>query len=296
MNHLPPYLQELEQEAIFIIREAAAFEKTVLLYSIGKDSSVLLHLCQKAFFPNRIPFPALHIDTGYKFPEMYDFRDQITKEYNLNTLVFKSKKGASPEIEGRDLCCQILKTKALLDSLKSHQIQCAIGGARRDEEKSRAKERFFSQRDKYGQWNPRAQRPEFQSLFNTELNTDESMRAFPLSNWTEKDIWRYIQFENIKLVNLYFAQEREVIIQNNIILPTKYIKKEDIAGHQVQKISCRFRSLGCTPCTGAIQSKATTVAEIIEELEFNSFSERQSRAIDKTSKTAMENKKKEGYF
>jgi len=301
------YLSQLEAESIDIMREVAAeFKNPVMLYSVGKDSSVMVRLAQKAFYPGRIPFPLMHVDTGYKFPEMYKFRDEFCKKIDVTLIVEKNEewiaRGCHPLKMGVDKCCSYLKTGALLDALRKHGFDAAIGGARREEEKSRAKERVFSLRDSFGQWDPNNQRPELWDIYNTRINEDESMRVFPLSNWTEKDIWQYIKIENIPVVPIYFAQEREVIVRNGILIPvySGLSELEDAEGNVIQgkikKIICRFRSLGCIPCTGAIASKAVTFDEIISEVCAATKSERENRVIDLTSDSSMEQKKKEGYF
>ena len=300
---LPPYLKELEAEAIHIIRETVSnMDRVAMLYSVGKDSSVLVRLAQKAFYPNPVSFPLLHIDTGYKFPEMYAFRDQFCKENDLNLIVERNEswieKSAHPDHLGMDKCCGYLKTTALLDALKKHDVQVAIAGARRDEEKSRAKERVFSFRNQFGVWDPKNQRPELWHLYNTHLNQGESLRVFPLSNWTEMDIWQYIKAESIPIVPIYFAHPRLVQKIDGKLIPLTYKNGEVLTqdGGDAHTVMCRFRSLGCTPCSGAVESSATTVDDIIEELMNTKQSERVTRLIDHQSDSAMENKKKAGYF
>lgn len=294
------YLKQLESESIHIIREVAAeFKNPVMLYSVGKDSGVMVRLAQKAFYPGKIPFPLMHIDTGFKFPEMIEFRDRFARETGCRLIVERNEewigKGANPLKMGVDKCCAKLKTQGLLDALKKHKFDAAFGGARRDEEKSRAKERVFSFRDEYGQWDPKRQRPELWNLYNCNINEGESIRVFPLSNWTELDVWYYLKNEKIPIVPIYFAQVREVIDRNGILVP--YNGKVNIKpGERVEKIMCRFRSLGCVPCTGAVRSNATTIDEIIVEIEEASKSERENRIIDLTTDSSMEDKKKEGYF
>lgn len=294
------YLKELESESIHIIREVAAeFKRPVMLYSIGKDSGVMVRLAQKAFYPGKIPFPLMHIDTGYKFPEMIDFRDRFVKEAGARLIVERNEewiaKDAHPSKMGTDKCCARLKTQGLLDALKKHKFDAAFGGARREEEKSRAKERVFSFRDEFGQWNPKNQRPELWNIYNCLINEGESIRVFPLSNWTELDIWRYLKIEKLPVVPIYYAQVREVVEKGGILVP--YNGKTNIQhGEKVEKIKCRFRSLGCMPCTGAIRSSAGTIDEIISELESVRKSERENRIIDHGSDSSMEDKKKEGYF
>jgi sulfate adenylyltransferase subunit 2 len=296
LNHL----RSLEAESIYILREAAAeFSHPVMLYSIGKDSSVMLRLAQKAFFPGKIPFPLLHVDTSYKFPEMIEFRDSYTKELGAELIVHRNEEalnlGANPFALGTQKCCGLLKTKSLLDALSEGGFNAAFGGARRDEEKSRAKERIYSFRDSHGQWDPKNQRPELWNLFNSRLDKFESIRIFPLSNWTELDIWLYIHVENIPIVPLYFAKEREAVIRNGTIVLI-HSRNELLPGEKTQFVKCRMRSLGCVPCTGAIRSDADTVPKIIEEMVSFRRSERENRAIDHDEEGSMEMKKREGYF
>jgi sulfate adenylyltransferase subunit 2 len=297
---LANHLKELEAESIFILHEAAAeFTRPVMLYSIGKDSSVMLRLAQKAFFPGKIPFPLLHIDTSYKFPEMIAFRDWYVQQVGAELIVHSNRKavaeGANPYALGTQRCCGLLKTRALLDALSEGGFDGAFGGARRDEEKSRAKERVYSFRDGQGQWDPKNQRPELWNLFNSRHNSGESIRVFPLSNWTELDIWLYIAAENIPIVPLYFAQEREAVERgNSILLAQQGVRL--LPGERVQKIKCRMRSLGCAPCTGAIRSEADTVPKIIDEMLGFRRSERENRVIDHDEEGSMEIKKREGYF
>jgi sulfate adenylyltransferase subunit 2 len=294
------HLRELESESIFILREAVAeFSRPVMLYSIGKDSSVMLRLAQKAFFPGKIPFPLLHIDTSYKFPEMIEFRDRYASQIGAELIVHSNRQalsdGANPYVLGTQKCCGLLKTRALLDALADGGFDAAFGGARRDEEKSRAKERVYSFRDGHGQWNPKNQRPELWSLFNGRHNHGESIRVFPLSNWTELDVWLYIAEENIPIVPLYFAKEREAVLRGGSILLAQH--GVQLQPHErVQKIKCRMRSLGCAPCTGAIRSEADTVPKIIDEMLGFRRSERENRVIDHDEEGSMEIKKREGYF
>jgi len=298
----PPlsHLKLLEAESIHIFREVAAeFEKPVMLYSIGKDSSVMLRLAQKAFYPGPIPFPLLHIDTGYKFREMLEFRDAYTRSLSLNLLVWRNEAaltdGANPVKLGTQRCCGLLKTTALLDALRYYSFDAAFGGARRDEEKSRAKERIFSFRDRAGQWDPKAQRPELWKLYNSRTGPGESIRVFPLSNWTELDIWHYIHLENIPIVPLYFAKERRMLVRGESLIP---IEQSFVRGlpEEEQWVRCRLRSLGCSPCTGAIRSDADTLPKIIAELVSFRSSERANRIIDHDQEGSMEIKKREGYF
>jgi sulfate adenylyltransferase subunit 2 len=296
LNHLGA----LEAESIYILREAAAeFARPVMLYSIGKDSSVMLRLAQKAFFPGRIPFPLLHIDTSYKFPEMIEFRDTYARQIGAELIVHKNQAalgaGANPFSLGTQKCCGLLKTKSLLDALAEGGFDAAFGGARRDEEKSRAKERIYSFRDPLGQWDPKNQRPELWNLFNSRIDKGDSIRVFPLSNWTELDIWLYIQAENIPIVPLYFAKEREVVVRNGSIVLI-HSTKELLPGEKTQILKCRMRSLGCVPCTGAIRSQADSVEKIVEEMVSFRRSERENRAIDHDEEGSMELKKREGYF
>ncbi|RME58305.1 MAG: sulfate adenylyltransferase subunit 2 [Candidatus Dadabacteria bacterium] len=295
--NLSSVLRYLEEEAIYILREAAAqFNNPVMLFSVGKDSSVLGWLAKKAFYPQPIPFPLLHIDTGYKFKEMLEFRDKFASLIGAKLLVYRNeesiKKGVNPKEYGIKKCCEELKTKALLAALKRYNFDAAIGGARREEEKSRAKERIFSVRDKFSQWDPRSQRPELWDLLNGHLSTHQSVRIFPLSNWTELDVWEYIKAENIPVVSLYFAKKRKVTKKENIFFILG-VNKDDT---QEEEITCRFRTLGCYHCTGAVESNAESIDEIIAELKRNEFSERITRIIDKDAKSSMEDKKREGYF
>jgi sulfate adenylyltransferase subunit 2 len=295
------HLRALEAESIHIFREVVSeFQSPVMLYSIGKDSSVMLRLAQKAFFPGPIPFPLLHIDTTYKFKEMIEFRDRVAFEAGVKLVVHSNKKalaeGANPFRLGTERCCGLLKTQALLDALKIGPFDAAFGGARRDEEKSRAKERVYSFRDALGQWDPKNQRPEPWNLFNGRIEPGESIRVFPLSNWTELDVWEYIHRENIPIVPLYFAKERKMLVRgNSLILPEQPFVEAREDDH-FEVIRCRMRSLGCSPCTGAIRSDADTVPKIIAELAGVRHSERENRVIDHDREGSMEIKKREGYF
>jgi len=303
-----PYLKQLESEAIHIMREVVAtYEHPVMLYSVGKDSSVMVRLAQKAFHPGKIPFPLMHIDTGFKFPEMIEFRDRFYQEIGATLIVERNEewieKGAHPLELGTEKCCWYLKTQGLLQAIKKHGFDAAFGGARREEEKSRAKERVFSVRDEFGQWDPKNQRPELWDLYNTQLNEGQTVRVFPLSNWTEVDIWNYIRSEDIPVVPLYFARERDVIERDGVLIPVTHGSttaldhaKDEVSDDQVKRVSCRFRSLGCIPCTGAIPSTAQTLEELIIEVINARKSERENRVIDLASEAAMEEKKKEGYF
>ena len=295
------HLRALEAESIHIMREVVAeFERPVMLYSIGKDSSVLLRLAQKAFYPGPIPFPLLHVDTTYKFREMIEFRDWYVKEIGARLIVHTNQEaitdGTQPFLVGTQRCCGLLKTKALLDGLEAGNFDAAFGGARRDEERSRAKERIFSLRDAKGQWDPKNQRPELWTLLNSRIRTGESIRVFPLSNWTELDVWQYIQVENIPIVPLYFAKEREVIVRGNSLIMKEQPFVPLMPGESTQMVKCRMRSLGCSPCTGAVKSDADTVEKIIAELVVTKNSERQLRIIDHDQDGSMELKKREGYF
>jgi sulfate adenylyltransferase subunit 2 len=294
------HLQALEAESIHILREVAAeFSRPALLYSIGKDSSVMLRLAQKAFYPAKIPFPLLHIDTTYKFREMIAFRDRTCQELGVHLIVHTNQgaieSGANPFRLGTGKCCGLLKTKALLDALQANEIDGAIGGARREEEKSRAKERVFSFRDTAGQWDPRNQRPELWNLYNSRIEKGEGVRIFPLSNWTELDVWQYIERENIPVVSLYLAKQRDVLIRGDLLIPVEH-SMELLPGEKPCSVMCRMRSLGCTYCTGAIRSIADTVPKIIEELKTFRRSERENRVIDHDQDGSMELKKREGYF
>jgi len=295
------HLRLLEAESIHIMREVASeFQRPVMLYSIGKDSSVLLRLAQKAFHPAPIPFPLLHIDTTYKFREMIEFRDRYTAEIGAKLIVYTNREaideGANPFKLGTSRCCGLLKTKALLDGLKQGGFDAAIGGARRDEEKSRAKERIFSFRDEKGQWDPKNQRPELWNLYNGRIHPGESLRIFPLSNWTEMDVWQYIHAERIPIVPMYYAQDREVLVRGDSLIMLEQPFIPLLAGEKPQVVRCRMRSLGCSPCTGAIRSDADTVPKIIEELVSFRRSERENRVIDHDQEGSMEIKKREGYF
>jgi sulfate adenylyltransferase subunit 2 len=294
------HLQALEAESIHIFREVAAeFARPVMLYSIGKDSSVMVRLAQKAFYPGKIPFPLLHVDTCYKFQEMIEFRDNFTRNIGATLIVHKNQKaldeGTNPFRFGTQKCCALLKTRALLDALTVGGFDAAFGGARREEEKSRAKERIYSFRDAMGQWDPKNQKPELWNLFNSRIDKGESIRVFPLSNWTELDIWHYIHLEKIPVVPLYFAKAREVVIRNEMLVPLDR-ELHLLPGERPQMAMCRMRSLGCVPCTGAVRSEADTVPKIIMELVTFRRSERENRAIDHDQEGSMELKKREGYF
>ena len=294
------YLDELEAEAIYIMREVAAeCEKPVMLYSIGKDSSVMLHLAMKAFYPEKPPFPVMHIDTTWKFHEMIEFRDRKAKELGIEMIVYTNQDGVKQGINPFDhgsAYTDIMKTQALRQALDHYQFTAAFGGGRRDEEKSRAKERVFSFRNKSHGWDPKNQRPEMWKLYNTRIYSGESIRVFPLSNWTEKDIWQYILREHIDIVPLYFAKERPVVFRdgNLIMVDDERMKLRD--GEEVQQKKVRFRTLGCYPLTGAVESEADTLEEIVKETLGEVTSERTSRVIDYEETGSMERRKREGYF
>ncbi len=294
-------LDELEAESIFILREVAAeFRKPVLLYSIGKDSSVLIHLAMKAFYPDKPPFPLLHVDTTWKFREMIAFRDRRVRELGLELIVHINEegraRGISPVTHGSALHTDVMKTQALRQALDRHGFDAAIGGARRDEEKSRAKERVFSHRSSAHRWDAKNQRPELWSVFNTMLGPGESMRVFPLSNWTELDVWHYILRESIPVVPLYFAQERPVVERDGSLIVVDDERLPLLPGERLQQQSVRFRTLGCYPLTGAIPSRAATLSEVVAEMRSTRSSERQGRMIDRDGGSSMEKKKEEGYF
>jgi sulfate adenylyltransferase subunit 2 len=297
---LDPHLRVLESESIHILREVAAtFSKPVLMYSVGKDSSVLLRLCQKAFYPGPIPFPLLHVDTGFKFAEMYEFRDKIVSDLKLKLIVHRNEtaigKKTNPYDLGTQRCCALLKTEALLQVLKAGEFDAAIGGARRDEERSRAKERIYSFRDERGQWDPKNQRPELWNLYNGQIKPGENIRVFPLSNWTEADVWHYIYREKIPIVPLYYAKPRKMVVRGNQIIPLEFgnlLLKSETS----EDVFSRFRTLGCSPCTGAIRSTADTIEKVLEEVLQISVSERSTRVIDHDTDGSMEIKKREGYF
>ena len=294
------YLDELEAEAIYIMREVAAeCEKPVMLYSIGKDSSVMLHLAMKAFYPEKPPFPFMHIDTTWKFHEMIEFRDRKAKELGIEMIVYTNQDGVKQGINPFDhgsAYTDIMKTQALRQALDHYQFTAAFGGGRRDEEKSRAKERVFSFRNKSHGWDAKNQRPEMWKLYNTRIYSGESIRVFPLSNWTEKDIWQYILREHIDIVPLYFAKERPVVFRdgNLIMVDDERMKLRD--GEEVQQKKVRFRTLGCYPLTGAVESEADTLEEIVKETLGEVTSERTSRVIDYEETGSMERRKREGYF
>jgi sulfate adenylyltransferase subunit 2 len=295
------HLQQLEAESIKIIREVAAeFENPVMLYSIGKDSSVLLHLARKAFFPAKIPFPLLHVDTDWKFREMIEFRDRLAKEYNFELIVHKNPEGIAmgvgPFTHGSAKHTDIMKTQGLKQALDKYGFDAAFGGARRDEEKSRAKERVYSFRDKHHRWDPKNQRPELWNTYNGQVNPGESIRVFPLSNWTELDIWQYIYQENIEIVPLYLSEKRPVVERDGTLIMVDDERMPLNEGEVPEMKSVRFRTLGCYPLTGAVESEANTLTGIIEEMLLSTSSEREGRVIDHDSSGSMEKKKREGYF
>ncbi len=293
-------LQQLEAEAIYIIRETVAeFQNPVMLYSVGKDSSVLLTLAGKAFHPAPLPFPLLHIDTGFKFREMIEFRDRYTARIGARLIVKKSEEAPALEMKPTDAHTDryiyYKKTRPLLDALRENRFDAAFGGARREEEKSRAKERIFSLRNAQGVWDPKNQRPELWHLYNTKVHEGETVRVFPLSNWTELDVWQYIRQEEIEVVPLYFAKKRDVVRRHGVLLRLDEFV-EAAPGEEVLHLECRYRTLGCSPSTGAVPSSATTVEQIIAEIVEARMSERETRAIDHGSDSSMEQKKREGYF
>nr|WP_229800375.1 sulfate adenylyltransferase subunit CysD [Vogesella alkaliphila] len=299
------HLKQLEAESIHIIREVAAeFDNPVMLYSIGKDSAVMLHLAQKAFAPGRPPFPLMHVDTTWKFRDMIALRDKQAKEYGWDLIVHVNQEGVDANINpftaGSAKHTDVMKTEGLKQALNKYKFDAAFGGARRDEEKSRAKERVYSFRDKNHRWDPKSQRPELWNIYNAKINKGESIRVFPLSNWTELDIWQYIFLENIEIVPLYFAAERKVIERDGTLIMIdddrilQYLSDEEKAKIETKKV--RFRTLGCYPLTGAVESEATTLAEVIQEMLLTKTSERQGRVIDHDSSGSMEKKKMEGYF
>jgi sulfate adenylyltransferase subunit 2 len=298
---LPAHLKRLEAESIEIIREVVAeFRNPVMLYSIGKDSSVMLHLAIKAFYPSPLPFPLLHVDTTWKFREMIQFRDETAKRLNLNLIVYVNQAGVdagvNPFTSGSAVHTHVMKTEGLKQALDKYQFDAAFGGARRDEEKSRAKERIFSFRSKAHAWDPRNQRPELWNLFNTRIRQGESIRVFPLSNWTELDVWTYVQLEKIPVVPLYFSKERPVVERAGTLLMVDDDRMPLEPGEKPQMRRVRFRTLGCYPLTGAIESNADTLDDIVAEMKTAQVSERQGRLIDTDEAASMEKKKREGYF
>jgi sulfate adenylyltransferase subunit 2 len=301
MQYNLSHLRELEAESIHIIREVAAeFSNPVMLYSIGKDSSVMVRLAEKAFYPGKVPFPLMHIDSKWKFREMIEFRDNYAKKNNWDLIVHYNKKGyeagIGPFTHGSKVHTDTMKTQALLEGLTKYGFDAAFGGARRDEEKSRAKERVFSFRDKYHQWDPKNQRPELWDIFNAEVHQGESIRVFPLSNWTELDIWQYIRLENIPIVPLYFAKERPVVEYNGALVLVDDDRMPKELAEKAEMKMVRFRTLGCYPLTGAVESEADTIEKIVEEMMTTTLSERTTRVIDFDQEASMEQKKREGYF
>ena len=300
-NYTFTHLQQLEAESIYIIREVAAeFQNPVMLYSIGKDSSVMLRLAQKAFYPGKIPFPLMHVDTRWKFHEMIEFRDRMAKELGFQLLVWTNPEGIAQNINpitnGSEVHTRIMKTEALKQALNHYGFDAAFGGARRDEEKSRAKERIYSFRNKFHQWDPKNQRPELWNIYNSKINQGESIRVFPLSNWTELDIWLYIKREQIPIVPLYFAKERPVVERSGNLIMVDDDRLPLNPGEKPMMKRVRFRTLGCYPLTGAIESDADTLDKIIQEMLLVKNSERQGRVIDYDGASSMEEKKKDGYF
>ena len=300
-------LRQLEAESIQIIREAAAeFDNPVMMYSVGKDSTAMLRLAEKAFAPGPLPFPLLHVDTTWKFQDMYRYRDKIEATVKAELIKHVNEEGVAmgmnPFDFGSKKYTDIMKTEGLKQALTKYEFDCAFGGARRDEEKSRAKERIFSFRDSHHQWDPKNQRPELWNVYNAKIKKGENVRVFPLSNWTELDVWQYIKLEEIPIVPLYFSQLRKTIELNGIIIPCEHKGTVDPEGKlgvgedDIKVVACRFRSLGCIPCTGAVRSEATTIDEIIQEVIDARRSERENRIIDLTSDSSMEQKKREGYF
>ncbi len=301
MDYRITHLKQLEYESIHVIREVAAeFSNPVMLYSIGKDSSVMLRLAQKAFYPDKIPFPLMHVDTTWKFREMIEFREKMQKEAGFDLIVFTNPDGLARNINpfdsGSEVHTRIMKTNALKMALDKYGFDAAFGGARRDEEKSRAKERIFSFRDEFHQWDPKNQRPELWNIYNTKIKKGESIRVFPLSNWTELDIWRYIQMESIPIVPLYFAKERDVVERDGMLILVDDKRMKIDPAEKIERKKVRFRTLGCYPLTGAIESEAETIDEIVREMLLTNTSERQGRLIDFDTKASMEEKKREGYF
>jgi len=294
------YLDELESEAVFVLREVyAQFENPVILFSGGKDSIILTHLAKKAFYPSKIPFSLMHIDTGHNFPETIEFRDRLVKELGVNLIVGSVQEAIDDkrvvEEKGKNATRNTLQITTLLDAIENNNIDAAIGGGRRDEEKARAKERFFSHRDDFGQWTPKNQRPELWNLFNGKMHQGENFRVFPISNWTEMDVWNYILKENIQIPSLYFAHERKVVFRANSWIPvSEHLPK--IEGEKIYNKKIRFRTLGDITITGGIESDADTLEKIVEEVSAMRETERGNRADDKRSETAMEDRKKQGYF
>lgn len=295
------HLKQLEAESIHIMREVAAeFDNPVMLYSVGKDSSVMLHLAKKAFAPGVPPFPLMHVDTTWKFKEMIQFRDYMAEKLGMKLIVHQNPEGLamniSPFVHGSSKHTDIMKTQGLKQALDKHGFDAAFGGARRDEEKSRAKERVYSFRDEHHRWDPKSQRPELWNIYNGKVNQGESIRVFPLSNWTELDIWQYIYLENIEIPSLYLAKKRPVVERDGMLIMVDDERMELKEGEEIEEKMVRFRTLGCYPLTGAVESEATTLPKIIQEMLLTTTSERQGRAIDHDSSGSMEKKKREGYF
>jgi sulfate adenylyltransferase subunit 2 len=295
------HLKQLEAESIHIIREVAAeFDRPVMLYSVGKDSAVMLHLAMKAFYPGKLPFPLMHVNTTWKFKEMITFRDQHIKNLGLDLIEYINQDGVEQNIgpftHGSKKHTDVMKTDALKQALNKYRFDAAFGGARRDEEKSRAKERVYSFRDKNHRWDPKNQRPELWNIYNGKIDVDESIRVFPLSNWTELDIWQYIHLEGIPIVPLYFAKERPVVDKDGTLIMVDDERMPIGANEKIEMKMVRFRTLGCYPLTGAVESTATTLPEIIQEMLLTKSSERQGRVIDHDQAGSMEQKKREGYF
>jgi len=300
-NYNLTHLNQLEAESIHIIREVAAeFERPVMLYSIGKDSAVMLHLAMKAFYPGKPPFPLMHVDTTWKFHEMIEFRNQHIKTLGLDLIVYINQagvaQGVGPFTHGSKKHTDVMKTEALKQALDKHRFDAAFGGARRDEEKSRAKERVYSFRDKKHRWDPKSQRPELWNIYNGKIDKGESIRVFPLSNWTELDVWQYIHLEGIPIVPLYFAKERPVVKRDGTLIMVDDDRMPIDPGEKIEMKMVRFRTLGCYPLTGAVESTASTLPEIIQEMLLATSSERQGRVIDFDQAGSMEQKKQEGYF
>jgi len=300
-EHRLTHLRQLEAESIHIIREVASeFENPVMLYSVGKDSAVMLHLARKAFYPGKPPFPLMHVDTTWKFKEMISFRDKMAEEAGMDLIVHVNQEGVDmgigPFTHGSKKHTDVMKTQGLKQALNKYKFDAAFGGARRDEEKSRAKERVFSFRDKNHRWDPKSQRPELWNTFNTRIDKGESIRVFPLSNWTELDIWQYIYLESIPIVPLYFAAERPIVVRDGVEIMVDDDRLPLEEGEVPEMKMVRFRTLGCYPLTGAVQSSAQTLPEIIQEMLLTTTSERQGRVIDNDSAGSMEQKKMEGYF
>jgi len=300
-KHKLSHLKQLEAESIHIIREVAAeFEKPVMLYSIGKDSSVMLHLAMKAFYPGKPPFPLMHVDTTWKFREMIEFRDRRVRELGLDLIVYINedgvRQGIGPFTHGSKKHTDVMKTEALKQALDKYRFDAAFGGARREEEKSRAKERVYSFRDQNHRWDPKNQRPELWNIYNGKINRGESIRVFPLSNWTELDVWQYVYLENIPIVPLYFAKKRPVVDRDGVLIMVDDDRMQLAPGEKPEMKLVRFRTLGCYPLTGAVESSADTLPDIIQEMLLTTTSERQGRVIDFDQAGSMEEKKKEGYF